>query len=85
MEAARAIQRSLLPRRMPSIPGVSVAARTVTCYEVGGSCLDLVEMPDGSHLFVVADVAGKGLASAIVATSFHYAFPRPDRSANFAR
>ena len=74
MEAARTIQRSLLPRRMPTIPGISVAARTVTCYEVGGDYLDLVEMPDGSHLFVVADVAGKGLASAIVATSFRSAF-----------
>ena len=74
MDAARGIQRSLLPKRMPLIPGVSVAARTVTCYEVGGDYLDVVELPDGSHLFVVADVAGKGLASAIVATSFRSAF-----------
>ncbi len=74
LEAARGIQRSLLPRRMPVIPGISVAAKTVTCYEVGGDYLDLVEMADGSHLFVVADVAGKGLASAIVATSFRSAF-----------
>ena len=74
MEAARGIQRSLLPKRMPVIPGVSVAARMVTCYEVGGDYLDLVEMADGSHLFVVADVAGKGLASAIVSTSFRSAF-----------
>ncbi len=74
LEAARGIQRSLLPKRVPVIPGVSVAARTVTCFEVGGDYLDMVEMPDGSHLFVVADVAGKGLASAIVATSFRSAF-----------
>ncbi len=74
MEAARSIQRSLLPRKMPVIPGISVAARTVTCFEVGGDYLDIVAMPDGSHLFVVADVAGKGLASAIVATSFRSAF-----------
>lgn len=74
LEAARGIQRSLLPKRMPVIPGISVAAKTVTCYEVGGDYLDLVELPDGSHLFVVADVAGKGLASAIVATSFRSAF-----------
>ena len=74
LDAARGIQRSLLPKRMPVIPGISVAARTVTCFEVGGDYLDVVEMPDGSHLFVVADVAGKGLASAIVATSFRSAF-----------
>ena len=74
LEAARGIQRSLLPRHMPVIPGTSVAARTVTCYEVGGDYLDIVRMQDGSYLFVVADVAGKGLASAIVSTSFRSAF-----------
>lgn len=51
-----------------------MAAHTVTCYQVGGDYLDASTMPDGSYLFVVADVAGKGLASAIVATSFRAAF-----------
>jgi serine phosphatase RsbU (regulator of sigma subunit) len=41
---------------------------------VGGDYVDLVSLPDGSELMVVADVAGKGLASAIVATSFRSAF-----------
>ena len=40
LDAARSIQRSLLPKAMPEIPGVSVAAKTVTCYEVGGDYLD---------------------------------------------
>ena len=74
LDAARGIQRSLLPKAMPVIAGLSLAARSITCYEVGGDYLDVVPMPDGSHLFVVADVAGKGLASAIVATSFRAAF-----------
>jgi sigma-B regulation protein RsbU (phosphoserine phosphatase) len=69
LEAARAIQRSLLPRAMPHLPGFSIAGRSTTCYEVGGDYLDAMVLPDGSHLLVVADVAGKGLASAIVATS----------------
>jgi sigma-B regulation protein RsbU (phosphoserine phosphatase) len=70
LDAARAIQRSLLPKSMPDIPHYSIAARTTTCYEVGGDYLDTILLPDGTHLMVVADVAGKGLASAIVATSF---------------
>ena len=74
LDAARSIQRSLLPKAMPKIAGFSVAAETVTCYEVGGDYLDTLVLPDGSHLLVVADVAGKGLASAIVATSFRAAF-----------
>ncbi len=70
LEAARSLQRSLLPKAMPEIRGYSIAGRSTTCYEVGGDYLDVIPMPDGTHLLVVADVAGKGLASAIVATSF---------------
>jgi serine phosphatase RsbU (regulator of sigma subunit) len=74
MDAARAIQRSLLPQKLPSIPGYSLAFRSDTCYEVGGDYLDIVEQPDGSVLMAVADVAGKGLASAIMSTGFRSAF-----------
>ncbi len=74
MDAARLIQRSLLPQKLPSIPGYSMSFRSVTCYEVGGDYLDLVEQPDGTLLIAVADVAGKGLASAIMSSSFRSAF-----------
>jgi serine phosphatase RsbU (regulator of sigma subunit) len=74
LDAARAIQRSLLPQNLPSIPGYVLAFRSATCYEVGGDYLDIVAQPDGSLLMVVADVAGKGLASAIVSMSFRSAF-----------
>jgi len=74
LNAARQIQRSLLPTSMPEIPGFSIGARSSTCYEVGGDYLDILRLADGTHLMVVADVAGKGLASAIVATSFRASF-----------
>jgi serine phosphatase RsbU (regulator of sigma subunit) len=74
LDAAREIQRSLLPQKLPAIPGYSLAFRSATCYEVGGDYLDIVDQPDGSLLVAVADVAGKGLASAIMSTSFRSAF-----------
>ncbi|MGB6743873.1 MAG: SpoIIE family protein phosphatase [Terracidiphilus sp.] len=74
LEAARQIQRSLLPQRLPAIPGYSIGFRSNTCYEVGGDYLDIVDQPDGSLLMVVADVAGKGLASAFMSASFRAAF-----------
>jgi serine phosphatase RsbU (regulator of sigma subunit) len=74
LDAARNIQRSLLPQKLPEIAGYSVAFRSVTCYEVGGDYLDIVAQPDGSLLMAVADVAGKGMASAIMSTSFRAAF-----------
>jgi len=74
LDAARNIQRSLLPQNLPAIAGYSLAFRSDTCYEVGGDYLDIVAQPDGSLLMAVADVAGKGLASAIMSTSFRSAF-----------
>ena len=74
LDAARNIQRSLLPQSLPEIGGYSLAFRSVTCYEVGGDYLDLVEQPDGSLLIAVADVAGKGLASAMMSVNFRAAF-----------
>lgn len=74
LEAARLIQRSLLPQTLPEIPGYSIAFRSTACYEVGGDYVDIVELPGGRQIMAVADVAGKGLASAIVCTAFRAAF-----------
>jgi serine phosphatase RsbU (regulator of sigma subunit) len=74
LESARLVQQSLLPQEMPRIPGYALAARSVTCYEVGGDYLDIVAMPAGDIAIVVGDVAGKGLTSALVSMSFRSAF-----------
>jgi serine phosphatase RsbU (regulator of sigma subunit)/anti-sigma regulatory factor (Ser/Thr protein kinase) len=73
LAAARQVQLSLIPQEMPTIPNYSIAARSVTCYEVGGDYLDIVSLPSGETVIVVADVAGKGLASALMGTSFRSA------------
>ena len=74
LDAARQIQRSLLPQNLPAIPGYSLGFKSDACYQVGGDYLDIVGQPDGSLLMAVCDVAGKGLASAIMATVFRSAF-----------
>ncbi len=74
LDAARGIQRSLLPQSLPALRGYSLAARSRACYEVGGDYYDVVTEPDGSTLTVVADVAGKGMASALVCATFRSAF-----------
>src|SRR5260370_17939936 len=73
LDAARAIQQSLLPQTLPAIPGYSVAIRSRACYQVAGDYLDVVTEPAGSHPMVVADLAGKRLASALVCTAFRSA------------
>jgi sigma-B regulation protein RsbU (phosphoserine phosphatase) len=74
LDSARVLQRSLLPQQMPELPGYSVAVRYTPCYEVGGDYVDIVSLPDGAQVMIVADVAGKGLASAIVSNAFRSAF-----------
>ena len=64
---AETLQRSLLPERLPGIPGIGVAARylpAATEAEVGGDWYDVIPIPGGSVGLVMGDVAGKGLAAA---------------------
>ena len=73
LSCARDIQRSLLPQTFPDISGYNIDARSKTCYEVGGDYLDIIPLTSGELMIVVADVAGKGLASALVGSSFRSA------------
>jgi serine phosphatase RsbU (regulator of sigma subunit) len=66
--AALALQRSLLPSQLPSIPGVRIAARYVPGHEfgIGGDWYDVFTLPSGWLGVVIGDVSGHGLASAVV-------------------
>src|SRR6516162_6091437 len=74
LEAAREIQRSLLPQAAPAIEGYSIGFRSSACYEVGGDYLDVFALPSGEQVMIVADIAGKGLAAALMGTAFRSAF-----------
>ena len=61
--AARSLQQRLLPKKLPRIPGVDVAARYLPAGDVlqaGGDFYDLFEMDDGTWKAVIGDVCGKG-------------------------
>jgi PAS domain S-box-containing protein len=64
---AVALQRSLLPDRLPDAAGVELAARFLpgsADAEVGGDWYDAFTLPDGRLVLVVGDVMGKGVAAA---------------------
>jgi serine phosphatase RsbU (regulator of sigma subunit)/HAMP domain-containing protein len=66
MEWAREIQRSLLPRDVPRVPGYDAYGVSIPALEVGGDYFDYVR-GDNSHLhFVVGDVSGKGVPAALI-------------------
>ena len=64
---AETLQHSLLPRKLPSLPGVALAWRyrpAASEAEVGGDWYDAIALPGGRVLLVMGDVSGKGLAAA---------------------
>jgi sigma-B regulation protein RsbU (phosphoserine phosphatase) len=65
---ARALQASLLPPSLPSIPGAELAAiyRPADTSQVGGDFYDVFELPSGAWALVVGDVSGKGPSAAAV-------------------
>jgi len=66
--AALALQRSLLPTRLPAVPCVDMAARYLPGHDfgVGGDWYDVFPLPSGWVGVVIGDVSGHGLASAVV-------------------
>ena len=66
--AALALQRSLLPTRLPDVPGVDMAARYVPGHDVGvgGDWYDVFTLPSDWLGLVIGDVSGHGLRSAVV-------------------
>ncbi|HET7291859.1 MAG TPA: GAF domain-containing SpoIIE family protein phosphatase [Vicinamibacteria bacterium] len=63
---ARTIQQGLLPEAPPNLPGFDIAVRHTTSQYVGGDYYDFIPISPTVHLFVVADVEGKGPSSALV-------------------
>ncbi|MGW7681696.1 SpoIIE family protein phosphatase [Kribbella sp. NPDC054772] len=66
-QIAHTLQRSLLPERMPDIPGVAVAVRYVPAtadLHVGGDWYDVIQLRGGLIALVIGDVAGHGLQAA---------------------
>jgi phosphoserine phosphatase RsbU/P len=66
--AARALQRSLIPTRLPVIAGLDLAGRYLPAHEggVGGDWYDVFQLPGSRVGVVIGDVVGRGLAAAVV-------------------
>lgn len=60
---AETLQHSLLPDRLPEVPGVAVAARYLAGgpdVEIGGDWYDFTILPDGRIAVALGDVVGRG-------------------------
>lgn len=70
LQMARQLQDSLMPRS-PSLEGLELAVGYEPSHWVGGDYVDALRMADGRVLLAVADVCGKGMQAALVASSVH--------------
>jgi serine phosphatase RsbU (regulator of sigma subunit) len=63
---ARDLQRSILPREAPQVPGLQVALFYQPCSEVGGDFYDFYAVGPETLLVAVGDASGHGLDSSMV-------------------
>jgi Stage II sporulation protein E (SpoIIE)/GAF domain len=63
---AKEIQRRLLPRKAPAIPGYDIAGVCQPAMHVGGDYYDWHLLDDSLLQLTVADVMGKGLAAGVI-------------------
>ena len=68
LRLARTIQQSLLPGRLPSEGWLRASGSSLASHEVGGDYYDVMRVSAHCWSAVVADVSGKGVASALLAS-----------------
>ncbi len=66
IEVASQIQKTLLPRKLPVLPGLEVETFYRAASMVGGDLYDIFEIDNDRFCLVVADVSGKGVPASLV-------------------
>jgi sigma-B regulation protein RsbU (phosphoserine phosphatase) len=65
LQAARELQRVLLPDASPEIEGLEATVRLRPAREISGDIYDVFEHQDGQTVIAFGDVSGKGAAAAL--------------------
>jgi serine phosphatase RsbU (regulator of sigma subunit) len=74
LDVARRIQQSLLPRSLPTSGWFVVHGSSEASHQVGGDYFDVIRIGPETWSLVVADVSGKGVSSALLASFLQGAF-----------
>lgn len=70
LRIARDIQLLFLPREMPRISGLQIAARNVASRMVSGDYYDFIPIVEGQWGIVIGDVASKGISAGLIMSAF---------------
>ena len=65
LKLAEEVQRNLLPRHAPRIPGLDISGISIYCDETGGDYYDYLNLPGERLGIVVADAADHGIGAAL--------------------
>ncbi len=68
LDVARRIQQSLMPRHLPEDGWFVVRGSSEPSHQVGGDYYDVVAIGPDTWSLVIADVSGKGVSSALLAS-----------------
>ncbi len=67
---AETVQKRFLPQSVPTVPGFEFFAFYQPTFEVGGDYYDFIPLPSGKLGIALGDVAGKGVAAALMMAKF---------------
>lgn len=65
LEAARVVQKILIPDEVPSVPGFNLQTVYRPASQVGGDFFQVIPLPSGGALLTIGDVSGKGMPAAM--------------------
>ncbi|MBI2453705.1 SpoIIE family protein phosphatase [Candidatus Peregrinibacteria bacterium] len=68
LEVAAHMQKQILPKVLPTIPGLEIATELIPAAEIGGDCYDFIQISADTYLFYIGDVTGHGIPAGIVAS-----------------
>jgi sigma-B regulation protein RsbU (phosphoserine phosphatase) len=71
MQRVGEMQRQLLPRSLPAIEGLQLAAQYATCSRAGGDYYDVFRLDNSHWGLCIADVSGHGTPAAVVMAMLH--------------
>src|SRR5260370_9015132 len=75
LEIAEQIQTSILPREVPHLAGIEIAARYLPMSAVAGDFYDFLTLEGNQLGILIADVTAHGVPAALIASMLKAAFP----------
>ena len=69
LQLAAEVQKRMLPKESPNIPGLDIHAINIPSRQVSGDFYDYIVMPEGRTGIVIADTVGKSIPAAILTAS----------------